>query len=170
LLALNLQPGPLFIARNPDLFWGLVASMYIGNAMLLVLNLPLVGLFVRILLVPRSILVPVVVAIAYIAVYAATSSSFDLLAMTAFGVIGYLMRKLGFPLAPVILAVVLGGMMEKSFRQALSLSDGDYSTLYGSPLAIAMWILVLVSLTLPFLLARRRPATVSVVASTEESS
>jgi putative tricarboxylic transport membrane protein len=170
LLALNLQPGPLFIARNPDLFWGLVASMYIGNAMLLILNLPLVGLFVRILLVPRHILVPVVVAIAYIAVYAATSSSFDLLAMTAFGVIGYLMRKLGFPLAPVILAVVLGGMMEKSFRQALSLSDGDYSILYGSPLAIAMWILVLLSLTLPFLLARRRPAKVSVVASTEESS
>jgi putative tricarboxylic transport membrane protein len=155
LLALNLSPGPLFLARNPDLFWGLVASMYIGNVMLLILNLPLVGLFVRILLVPRWVLVPSVVVLAYIAVYAATSSSFDLLAMTAFGVLGYLMRKLGFPLAPVILAVVLGPMMELNFRRALSLSDGDPSILFGSPLATGLWVLVALSLLLPLALRRR---------------
>jgi putative tricarboxylic transport membrane protein len=167
LLALNLAPGPLFIARNPDLFWGLVASMYIGNVMLLVLNLPLVGLFVRILLVPRWILVPGVVAIAYVAVYAATSSSFDLFAMTAFGVLGYLMRKMNYPLAPIVLAVVLGPMMEVNLRRALSLSDGDWSTLYGSPLTIALWALVVVSLFLPLVLRRRKPVVATVVKETE---
>jgi len=164
LLALNLTPGPAFITTNADLFWGLVASMYIGNVMLLALNLPLVGVFVRILLVPRWILVPSVVAIAYIAVYAATSSSFDLLAMTVFGAIGYLMRKLSFPLAPVILAVVLGELMEKRFRQALSLSDGDWSILYGSPLAIGLWVLVALSLLLPLVMRRRKPIATTVVA------
>lgn len=163
LLALNLQPGPLFLSRNPDLFWGLVASMYIGNVMLLVLNLPLVGLFVRILLVPRWILVPAVVGIAYISVYAATSSPFDLMAMTVFGLLGYVMRKLAFPLAPVILAVVLGGLMEKTLRQALSLSDGNWSILWGSPLAIGLWGMVAVSLALPLFLNRRKPAVRTVL-------
>jgi hypothetical protein len=97
LLALNLAPGPLFISRNADLFWGLIASMYIGNVMLLILNLPLVGLFVRILLIPRWVLVPLVVAIAYVAVYSATSSSFDLFAMTAFGVVGWGMKQARLP-------------------------------------------------------------------------
>ena len=163
LLALNLQPGPLFLTRNPDLFWGLVASMYIGNVMLLVLNLPLVGLFVRILLVPRWVLIPSVVAIAYVSVYSATSSSFDLLAMTGFGVLGYLMRKLSVPLAPMILAVVLGGLMEKTLRQALSLSDGDWGVLYGSPLAIGLWAMVAVSLALPLVLNRRKPSVRTVL-------
>ncbi len=166
LLALNLSPGPLFLSRNPDLFWGLVASMYIGNVMLLVLNLPLVGVFVRILLVPRWILIPSVVVIAYISVYAATSSSFDLLAMTAFGLIGYVMRKQSFPLAPVILAVVLGGLMEKTFRQALSLSNGDWGILIGSPLAIGLWVAVGLSLLLPLVLKRRSPIVAQVVDET----
>lgn len=168
LLALNLSPGPLFLSRNPDLFWGLVASMYIGNVMLLILNLPLVGVFVRLLLVPRWVLVPSVVVLAYIAVYAATSSPFDLVAMTAFGVLGYFMRKLGYPLAPVILAVVLGPMMELNFRRALSLSDGDWQILLGSPLAVALWLLVGLSLLLPLLLRRRRKGVVTVVADTDE--
>jgi putative tricarboxylic transport membrane protein len=167
LLALNLAPGPLFIARNPDLFWGLVASMYIGNVMLLILNLPLVGLFVRILLVPRWILVPGVVAIAYVAVYSATSSSFDLFAMTAFGVLGYAMRKMNYPVAPIVLAVVLGPMMEVNLRRALSLSDGDWSTLYGSPLTLALWGLVVVSLLLPLVLRRRKPTVATVVTESE---
>lgn len=157
LLALNLSPGPLFISRNPDVFWGLIASMYIGNVMLLVLNLPLVGLFVRILLIPRWVLVPTVVAVAYVAVYSATSSPFDLMAMTVFGIVGYFMRKLAFPLAPVVLAVVLGPMMEVNLRRALSLSDGDWGTLVGSPIAIALWLLVAGSLLLPLLLKRRKP-------------
>lgn len=167
LLALNLAPGPLFITRNADLFWGLMASMYIGNVMLLILNLPLVGLFVRILLIPRWVLVPTVVAIAYVAVYSSTSSAFDLFAMTAFGVLGFSMRKLGYPLAPVVLAVVLGPMMEVNLRRALSLSNGDWSVLYGSPITIALWIMVVVSLFLPLAMRRRKPAKVVVVQETE---
>jgi len=167
LLALNLAPGPLFISRNADLFWGLIASMYIGNVMLLVLNLPLVGLFVRILLIPRWVLVPTVVAIAYVAVYSSTSSAFDLFAMTAFGVLGFFMRKLGFPLAPVVLAVVLGPMMEVNLRRALSLSNGDWGVLYGSPITIALWVMVVVSLFLPLVMRRRKPAKVVVVQETD---
>ena len=167
LLALNLAPGPLFITRNADLFWGLIASMYIGNVMLLVLNLPLVGLFVRILLIPRWVLVPLVVAIAYVAVYSATSSSFDLFAMTAFGVLGFFMKKMGFPLAPVVLAVVLGPMMEVNLRRALSLSNNDWSVIYGSPITIALWAMTLASLLLPTLLKRRKPVAVTIVKETD---
>ncbi|MFO7547083.1 MAG: tripartite tricarboxylate transporter permease [Trueperaceae bacterium] len=163
LLALNLAPGPLFITRNADLFWGLIASMYIGNVMLLVLNLPLVGLFVRILLIPRWVLVPTVVAIAYVAVYSATSSPFDLFAMTAFGVLGFLMRKLGYPLAPVVLAVVLGPMMEVNLRRALSLNNGDWGVLVGSPITIGLWMMVAVSLFLPLLLRRRKAVVKTVI-------
>ncbi|CAN5653501.1 tripartite tricarboxylate transporter permease [soil metagenome] len=160
LLALNLTPGPLFIARNPELFWGLVASMYIGNVMLLILNLPLVGLFVKLLLVPRWILVPAVATISYVAVYAVNSSVFDLMLMTAFGVVGYAMRKMDFPVAPVILALVLGPLMEVNLRRALSLSNGDPSILVGSPLAIGLWVMVALSLVLPFITRRTPLATV----------
>ncbi len=156
LLALNLAPGPLFIQTNGELFWALVASMYIGNVMLLVLNLPLVGLFIKVLLVPRWILVPAVAMISYAAIYAVSSSMTDLLLMTGFGVIGYLMRKMDFPTAPVILALVLGPMMEINLRRALSLSNGDWSTLYGSPLAIGLWVLVALSLIFPLLKVLRR--------------
>jgi putative tricarboxylic transport membrane protein len=156
LLALNLAPGPLFIQTNGDLFWALVASMYIGNVMLLVLNLPLVGLFIKVLLVPRWILVPAVAMISYAAIYAVSSSMTDLLLMTGFGVIGYLMRKMDFPTAPVILALVLGPMMEINLRRALSLSNGDWSTLYGSPLAVGLWVLVALSLIFPLLRVLRR--------------
>jgi hypothetical protein len=115
--------------------------MYIGNVMLLVLNLPLVGLFVRILLVPRWVLIPSVVAIAYVAVYSATSSSFDLLAMTASACSGTscassLPARAGHPRRRA------RRLMEKTLRQALSLSDGDWSILYGSPLALVLWVLV----------------------------
>lgn len=156
LLALNLAPGPMFLTNSPDLFWGLVASMYIGNVVLLLLNLPLVGLFVRILPIPRWILMPVVIVLAYVAVYAATGSAFDLMAMTGFGVLGYVLRKLDFPLAPIILGVVLGPMMELNLRRALSLSGGEFSILLGSPLAIALWLMVLASIALPFLKLRRK--------------
>jgi putative tricarboxylic transport membrane protein len=156
LLALNLTPGPLFIARNPDLFWGLVASMYVGNAMLLVLNLPLIGIFIRILLVPRWVLVPIVATLGYVAVYAVNSSVFDLMIMTAFGLVGYLMRKMDFPVAPVILALVLGPLMEVNLRRALSLADGNWGVLFGSPIAIGLWLMVVLSLLLP-LLTRRTP-------------
>ncbi len=161
LLALNLTPGPLFIQNNGELFWALVASMYIGNVILLLLNLPLVGLFVKVLLVPRWILVPAVAMISYGAIYAASSSASDLWLMTAFGVVGYLMRKMDFPLAPVILALVLGPLMEVNLRRALSLSNGDWGVLYASPLTWVLWALVAVSVLFPLLRVLRRARAVN---------
>jgi putative tricarboxylic transport membrane protein len=154
LLGLNITPGPLLIERNPEVFWGLVASMYVGNFFLLLLNLPLVGVFVRILRLPRWFLMPAVAALSFVAVYAVNSSAFDLILMTGFGAVGYLLRKLQIPLAPVILGLVLGPLMEKSLRRALSLSGGDWGVIFSSKLAIALWVLALVSLFLPLVLSR----------------
>ncbi|MFW5899525.1 MAG: tripartite tricarboxylate transporter permease, partial [Jiangellaceae bacterium] len=161
LLALNLNPGPLFISQQPDLFWGLIASMYIGNVMLLILNLPMVGLFIRILLVPRWVLVPSVAVIGYVAVYSVNGSVFDLMVMTALGVLGYLMRKMSYPIAPVILALVLGPLMETNLRRALSLAQGDVSVLFGSGIAIGLWVMVAASILLPILTKRTPVATLA---------
>jgi putative tricarboxylic transport membrane protein len=155
LLGLGITPGPLLIQEQPDIFWGLVASMYVGNLFLLLLNLPLVGVFVRALTLPRWFLLPGVAALSFVAVYAVNQSPFDLVLMTGFGMVGWLMRKTGFPLAPVILGLVLGPLMEKSLRRAMALSGGDWSVLFDSPIAIALWILAVASLVVPPLLARR---------------
>ncbi len=159
LLAMNVTPGPLLLDRRPEIFWGLAASMFIGNAILLLLNLPLVGLFVRILRVPRWFLLPAVAAIGFLAVYTVNNSAFDLLLASGFGVVGYAMRKTGFPLAPVILGLVLGPLMEKNLRRSLALSDGDWSVLFSSPLAIALWVIAAIALIAPTLSKRRRLET-----------
>lgn len=154
LLGLGITPGPLLLAEEPDLFWGLAASMYVGNAFLLLMNLPLVGLFVRALTIPRWVLIPSVSALAFVAVYAVNTSAFDLVLMTLFGVAGYLMRKFDFPLAPVVLGLVLGPLMEKNLRRAMALSGGDWTVLFDSPIAITLWGLALTSLMAPVLLRR----------------
>ena len=115
---------------------GMSTAEHLGNLFLLILNLPLVGLFVRILALPRWFLMPAVAALSFVAVYAVNRSAFDLVLMTAFGGAGYLLRKLDFPLAPIILGLVLGPLMEKNLRRALSLSGGDWQVLFSSPLAI----------------------------------
>jgi putative tricarboxylic transport membrane protein len=148
LLAIGVTPGPLLITEEPDIFWGLAASMYVGNVFLLLLNLPLVGVFVRALTLPRWFLLPAVAALAFVAVYAVNGSAFDLVLMTGFGVVGWMMRKLDFPLAPVILGVVLGPIMEKSLRRAMALSGGDWGVLFDSPLALGLWALAALSLVL----------------------
>ncbi len=154
LLGMNVTPGPLLIEQRPEVFWGLAASMYVGNLLLLVLNLPLVGMFVRVLTIPRWLLLPGIAALSFVAVYAVNQSAFDLVLVTLFGVAGYLMRKLGIPLAPVILGLVLGPLMEKNLRRALSLSGGDWTVLASSPAAITLWGLAAASLLLPPFLAR----------------
>jgi putative tricarboxylic transport membrane protein len=169
LLGLGITPGPLLIQEQPDLFWGLVASMYVGNVFLLLLNLPLVGVFVRALTLPRWFLLPGVAALSFVAVYAVNQSAFDLVLMTAFGVIGWVMRKAGFPLAPVILGLVLGPIMEKSLRRAMALSAGDWRILFDSPIAIALWVLAAASLAVPPLLARGRGLPVTAAASAGET-
>src|SRR5690606_16957169 len=112
LLALNITPGPLLFQQNPDVVWGLVAALFIGNFMLLAMNIPLVGLFVRVLLVPPRILMPIVAMVSFVGIYGISGSSFDLLVMIVFGVLGWLLRKLDVPLVPVILGVLLGNLME----------------------------------------------------------
>ena len=130
--------------------------MYIGNVALLLLNLPLVGLFVRVLSLPRWILVPGVAVLSFTSVYAATGSTFDLIVLATLGVVGWMLRKGGFPLAPVILGLVLGPLLEKNLRRSLALSGGDWSVLASSPIAIGLWVAAVGALTLPPLARRLR--------------
>lgn len=162
LLSLGITPGPLLIENNPEIFWGLAASMYIGNVFLIILNLPLVGLFTRILLVPRWVLMPLVATLSFVGVYAVNNNPFDLLLMTGFGVMGFVMRRLGFPLAPVILGLVLGELMETNLRRAMIYSSGSWGILFSSPITIGLWALTLISLVAPLIVSavmrRRRKA------------
>ncbi|HYH03881.1 MAG TPA: tripartite tricarboxylate transporter permease, partial [Bacillota bacterium] len=142
----GVTPGPLLIAEHPEVFWGVVASMYIGNVLLLFLNLPLVGLWVQMLKVPYSILAPVVVMICSIGVYSAKNNPMDVIMMFIFGIVGYLLRKFRFELGPLLLAFVLGRIMERSLSQALLISQGDFSIFITKP--ISAIILAIVGLML----------------------
>ena len=117
------------ITQNPGLFWGIVASMYIGNLMLLVLNLPMIGMWVQLLKLPYNILFPLIILFTIIGVYCSSNNVFDVYVMIAFGIIGYFMRKLGYEPAPLVLAFVLGPMMENNLRKSLILSQGDLTDL-----------------------------------------
>jgi len=154
LMALNITPGPLLFTQRPDVVWGLIAALFIGNIMLLLLNVPMVGLFVRVLQVPSKYLMPAVAMISFVGIYGISGSTYDLLVMIVFGVLGYVLRKLDVPLVPVILGILLGNEMEKNLRRALTISDGDLQILWGSPLAITIWALVLIGLAAPFILGR----------------
>src|SRR5688500_17675501 len=143
------KPGPLFIPENPALFWGLVASMYIGNVMLLVLNLPLVPLFAQVLRTPAYILYPIILGISLVGVYSASGSLFDVWMLAGFGLVGYLMRKLDYPSAPLILGLVLGGALERALRQSLMMSDGSLSILVSRPVSAVMLSLTLLILLIP---------------------
>jgi putative tricarboxylic transport membrane protein len=125
LLIQGVTPGPFLISEKPDLFWGVIASMYIGNVMLLILNLPLVGVWVQLLRVPYSILAPVIVLFCCVGVYSARNSAFDIWVMGIFGVLGYFLRKLEFEPGPMILAFVLGPILENGLRQSLLMSAGS---------------------------------------------
>jgi len=121
----GIQPGPLFVTQRPDLFWGIVASMYVGNVFLLLLNLPLVGLWAQLLRIPYRVLFPVVLLLSVIGTYSANKNVFDLWVMLGFGVAGYVLRKLEYDLAPFVIAFVLAPMLEQSMRQSLAMSaDG----------------------------------------------
>ncbi|MFM9969190.1 MAG: tripartite tricarboxylate transporter permease [Burkholderiales bacterium] len=143
------KPGPLFIPENPALFWGLVASMYIGNVMLLILNLPLVPLFAQVLRTPAYVLYPLVFGVSIVGVYSVSGSAFDLGLLVAFGLLGYVMRKLDYPAAPLILGVVLGAPMERALRQSLMMSDGNLSIFVSRPITAAMLLLALIILVTP---------------------
>ncbi|WP_420871949.1 tripartite tricarboxylate transporter permease [Cohnella rhizosphaerae] len=135
LLLNGITPGPQLIGEHPDLFWGVVSSMYIGNALLLLLNLPFVGLFIQLLRVRSSILMAFAVVLTLIGVYSLGNDSFNMGVVLFFGVLGYLMRKAGFDPAPMVLAFVLGKILEGAFRQSLIMSNGDFAIFATRPLS-----------------------------------
>ncbi len=149
LLAMNITPGPLLFTKNPDVVWGLIAALMIGNVMLLIMNIPMVSLFARVLLLPSRFLMPAVAMISFVGVYGLTGSNFDLMMMVGFGVLGWALRKLDVPLVPVVLGVLLGNDMEVNLRRAMTISDGDWWTLVASPLAIGLWLVAIAGFVLP---------------------
>jgi putative tricarboxylic transport membrane protein len=132
------RPGPLLIVESPNLFWGLVASMYIGNIVLLVMNLPLVPVFAQILRIPLGLLFPIIFGVSIVGAYSVSGNMFDIGLLAAFGLIGYVMAKLDFPTAPLILGFVLGDSMERALRQSLAMSQGDPSILVDRPIAAVL--------------------------------
>jgi putative tricarboxylic transport membrane protein len=158
LMLYNIQPGPQLFTEQPALVGGLVASMYIGNIMLLVMNLPLVKVFVSALLLPNWILIPAITVLSVLGVYTAYSSILSVFIMLGIGVLGYLMRKLGFDMAPIVLGFVLGKVMETNLRNALAISGGEISILFESALSMSLWAMAAAIIIVPWLLARRRKA------------
>lgn len=156
LTALNVHPGPLLFSSRPDLVWGVIAALYLGNIMLLILNLPLVGLFVRLLYLPMRNLLPVIVVISVIGVYSANQQVLDLVFLCAFGSLGYFMRKNGFPVAPVILGMVLGDRMEEALRQSMIMAQGTMRIFLERPIALAFFALAVIFMLIPWMLRRLR--------------
>ena len=153
----NINPGPLLFEQQPKVVWGLIASMFIANVILLVMNIPMIRIFTRMLAVPNWLLVPGIAAVSVVGVYAVHATTFDLLLMTAIGIVGYVLRKMDFPMAPLILAFVLGDMMEQNLRRALSISNGDVAVLFESGISIGFWVLSIAMLVGPRLYRRFRP-------------
>jgi putative tricarboxylic transport membrane protein len=151
------------LTEHPEIFWGTVASMYVGNAMLLALNLPLIGIWVRILKIPYKTLFPLILLFCLIGVYSVSTNVFDIYVMLASGALGYLLRKLNYEPAPLVLAFVLGPMLEQNLRQALILSDGSPSVFLARPLSVGSLLLslfLLLSAILPSL-RRKRESVIS---------
>ena len=146
LLLYGLQPGPLLIKNNPEIFWGTIASMYMGNALLLVLNLPLIGVWVRILKTPPSMLFPLVLLFCIIGVYSINSNPVEIYIMLFFGVLGFLMKKYDYPAAPMVLGLILSPLLEDSFRQSLLLSHGDFRIFFTRPISATLLIAFLLIL------------------------
>jgi putative tricarboxylic transport membrane protein len=159
----GLRPGPLMLTEHPEIFWGTVASMYVGNAMLLALNLPLIGIWVKILKIPYKTLFPLILLFCLIGVYSVSTNVFDIYVMLVFGALGYLLRKLNYEPAPLVLAFVLGPMLEQNLRQALILSDGRLSVFLTRPLSAGSLLLslfLLLSAILPSF-QRKRESVIS---------
>lgn len=145
----GMRPGPLLFTSNPDFVWGLIASMYIGNVMLIIQNMPMIGMWVRLLKVPYKVLLPVIITISAVGVYVTDNNIVDVWVMFVFGIIGYLMRKLNYPPAPLVLALVLGPMVERSLRQSLTISHGDIGIFFSRPISATLMTIALLSLFAP---------------------
>jgi putative tricarboxylic transport membrane protein len=165
----GVTPGPTLITEHADLFWGVIASMYIGNAVLLVLNLPMIGIWVQVLKIPYRVLFPIVLVFCAVGSYSMNNSVFDVYMMTVFGVIGYFMKRYGFEPAILVLAFVIGPIMEQSLRQSLLLGDGNFMIFLTRPISLALIVvslLLIASSAIPAIARRRR----AIVAAAAESN
>jgi putative tricarboxylic transport membrane protein len=151
----GLQPGPLLFANSPQLVWGLIASLLVANFMLVVLNLPLIGLWVRLLSIPTHWLYAGILMFATLGTIGANPSSFELGMLLAFGLMGYGLRRFGYPIAPVVVGLILGPMAEQQLRRALAISQGDPTVLVGSPIAVVLLLLAITAVVLPMILRAR---------------
>ncbi len=151
LLVMGVTPGPLMLEQRPDVFWGVIASMYIGNIFLLILNLPLIPYISKILSVPRAMLLTLIVVFCMIGVYGLSFNTFDLGLLLIFGLVGFAMRLFDFPAAPLILALILGSIMEESMRRALQISGGDWMTFVDKPISFSLLLIALLSLLIPYI-------------------
>lgn len=155
----GLQPGPLFFNENPDVVWPIIASMYIGNVLLVMLNLPLIPVFASILRVPYHILYPGILVVSVVGVYSINNSMFDVWLLVVFGLVGYVMRKTDFPTAPLVLAFVLGPLFEQAVRRSLIISQGDPSIFVTRPWAVVFLVMTVVLVVLPMVRERRTTTT-----------
>ena len=163
LMTLNITPGPTLFTDRPEVVWGLIASLLIANVVLLLMNVPMVKIFVKILMVPAWVLLPGVTMISFVGIYSLSGSYFDLLLMIGFGGLGYVLRKLDIPTVPVILGILLGGNMENALRRAMVLSDGDATYLFSSPISIGLWVAAILGFVAPMFLrgVLRKPQAVT---------
>jgi putative tricarboxylic transport membrane protein len=148
----NIIPGPLLMTEHPDLFWGVIASMYIGNVMLLALNLPLIGMWVQVLKVPYPILFPLILLVCLIGAYTLNNSLVEVGIMIFFGVVGYFMKKFRYEIAPLVLAMVLGGMMEPALRRSLIMSNGSFKIFFTHPISLCLMTVTGIILISPLFL------------------
>ncbi|MEM1398721.1 MAG: tripartite tricarboxylate transporter permease, partial [Pseudomonadota bacterium] len=152
LMTLNITPGPLLFQERPEVVWGLIAALLIANFVLLILNVPMVKLFVRILSVPPYVLLPGVTMVSFVGIYSLSGSSFDLILMILFGLLGYVFRKMDVPTVPIILGILLGNHMEDSLRRAMVIADGDWTYLFSSPISIGLWVAAVAGFIAPMFL------------------
>jgi len=152
----GITPGPLLLRDRPDVFWGVIGSFYLGNMMLLILNLPLVGFFAKIVRIAPRYLMPVVLVLCVIGAYGDNGNLFDVWVMLGAGIVGYIMRKYNYEPAPLVVGLVLGPVMERSLRQTLIISRGNMSGLWDSPICLALWLIILLTAILPFMIGYLR--------------
>jgi len=152
----GLRPGPLLIQEAPEVFWGLIASLYVGNALLLVLNLPLIGLWVKILKIPYHILFALILLLCMVGSYITNNNAYDVIVMVIFGLVGYLMKKFDYEAAPLVLSLVLGPMMEKAFQRSLMISDGGFGIFITRPISATFLIMAFLILLSPIFLRQKR--------------
>jgi putative tricarboxylic transport membrane protein len=159
LMTLNITPGPLLFQERPEVVWGLIAALLIANIVLLILNVPMVRFFVKILSVPPWVLLPGVTMVSFVGIYSLSGSYFDLVLMIVFGLLGYFLRKIDVPTVPIILGILLGNHMEDSLRRAMVISGGDWVYLLSSPIAIGLWIAAVAGFIAPVFLRKiiRKP-------------